>query len=143
MPTITTEIETLFRTYKDAVFEKDIETFSSLFDENVRVFDMWEQWTYEGLAAWMGMVKGWFSSLGTNRDVITYDDIQIQTSGEMAVATAFVRFTAVSEAGEELRYLDERLTWVIVKKTGVWKIVHQHTSGPVDFNSMKVMLRRS
>ena len=143
MPTITTEIETLFRTYKDAVFEKDIETFSSLFDENVRVFDMWEQWTYEGLAAWMGMVKGWFSSLGTNRDVITYDDIQIQTSGEMAVATAFVRFTAVSEAGEELRYLDERLTWVVVKKTGVWKIVHQHTSGPVDFNSMKVMLRRS
>ncbi|HXB94408.1 MAG TPA: nuclear transport factor 2 family protein [Puia sp.] len=143
MPTITTEIESLFRTYKDAVFEKDIELFSSIFDENVRVFDMWEQWTYEGLAAWMGMVKGWFFSLGTNRDVITCDDIQIQTSGEMVVASAFVRFTAVSEAGEDLRYLDERLTWVIVKKDGIWKVVHQHTSGPVDFNSMKVVLKRS
>jgi ketosteroid isomerase-like protein len=143
MATITTELESLFRIYKDAVFEKDIEAFSSLFDENVRVFDMWEQWTYDGLGAWMGLVKDWFSSLGTNRDVITYDGIQIQTSGEMAFASAFVRFTAVSEAGEELRYLDERLTWVIVKKTGTWKIVHQHTSGPVDFNSMKIMLKRS
>ena len=143
MPTITTEIESLFKTYKDAVFEKDIETFSSLFDENVRVFDMWQQWTYEGLAAWMGMVKDWFSSLATNRDVITYEDIQIQTSGEMAVATAIVRFTAVSETGEDLRYLEERLTWGIVKKSGSWKIVHQHTSGPVDFNSMKVILKRN
>jgi uncharacterized protein (TIGR02246 family) len=143
MPTITTEIESLFKTYKDAVFEKDIETFSSLFDENVRVFDMWQQWTYEGLAAWMGMVTDWFSSLGSNRDVISYDDIQIQTSGEMAVATAIVRFTAVSETGEDLRYLEERLTWVIVKKSGTWKIVHQHTSGPVDFNSMKVILKRN
>ncbi|HXB91368.1 MAG TPA: nuclear transport factor 2 family protein, partial [Puia sp.] len=83
MANVNTDIEALFKAYKDAVFQKDIQTFSSIFDEKVRVFDMWQQWTYEGLDAWMGMVKGWFSSLGTNRDVITYEDIQIQSTGEM------------------------------------------------------------
>jgi uncharacterized protein (TIGR02246 family) len=137
-----TDIEALFSTFKDAVFQKDLGAFSSIFDENVRVFDMWEQWSYDGLDAWMGMVKGWFSSLGADRDVITYEDIQIQSDGEMAVASAFVRFTAVSETGEALRYLDDRLTWCVRKKEGVWKIIHQHTSGPIDFNTMKVVLKR-
>lgn len=142
MANVNTDIEALFKAYKDAVFQKDIQTFSSIFDEKVRVFDMWQQWTYEGLDAWMGMVKGWFSSLGTNRDVITYEDIQIQSTGEMAVATAFVRFTAVSGSGEELRYLENRLTWVAVKKGGTWKVIHQHTSSPIDFDTMKVVLKR-
>ena len=142
MADINKEIESLFETYKNAVSQKDLETYSSIFDEKVRVFDMWEQWTYDGLAAWKGMAKDWFSSLGSDRDVITFDDIQIQTSGEMAIVSAFVRFTAVSETGEALRYLDNRLTWVVLKKEGTWKIVHQHTSGPIDFKTMKVVLRR-
>jgi len=142
MADVNTEIGSLFETYKNAVFQKDIEAFSSIFDEKVRVFDMWEQWTYDGLDAWKGMAGDWFSSLGTDRDVITYDDIQIQATGEMVVASAFVRFTAVSATGETLRYLDNRLTWVALKKEGTWKIVHQHTSGPVDFKTMKVVLKR-
>jgi len=136
------EIESLFDTYKNAIFEKDLEAFCSIFDEKVRIFDMWQQWTYEGLSAWREMAKGWFSSLGTNRDVVTFDGIQIQTDGELAVATAFVRFTAVSAEGKELRYLEDRLTWVARKKEGTWKIVHQHTSAPIDFNTMKVILTR-
>jgi uncharacterized protein (TIGR02246 family) len=136
------ELENLFETYKNAVSQKDVEAFASLFDEKVRVFDMWQRWAYEGLDAWRGMVKGWFEGLGTNKDVITFDDIQIEATGEMAIVSAFVRFTAVSEKGEELRYLENRLSWVVRKKEGVWKIIHQHTSGPIDFETMKVMLRR-
>jgi uncharacterized protein (TIGR02246 family) len=136
------EIQTLFEGYKNAVFQKDLQAFASLFDEKVRVFDNWEQWVYDGLAAWREMARGWFSSLGTDRDVVTFDDIQIQVTGEMAVACAFVRFTNVSDNGEELRYLENRLTWVARKSEQGWKIIHQHTSSPVDFKTMKVMLKR-
>ena len=136
------EIDSLIETYKNAVFQKDLETLASLFDEKVRVFDMWQRWSYDGLVAWREMVKGWFSSLGTDRDVIKFDDIQVQATGEMAIVSAFVRFTAVSETGEELRYLENRLTWAVQKKGEEWKIIHQHTSGPIDFETMKVMLRR-
>jgi uncharacterized protein (TIGR02246 family) len=135
-------IESLFDTYKNAVFQRDLEAFCSIFDEEVRIFDMWQQWSYEGLPAWREMAKDWFASLGADRDVITFDKVSTHTDGELAVATAFVRFTAVSAEGKELRYLEERLTWIVRRKEGNWKIIHQHTSAPIDPKTMKVILQR-
>jgi ketosteroid isomerase-like protein len=135
-------IESLFETYKNSVFKKDVEAFVSIFDEKMRIFDMWQCWSYDGLSDWREMVENWFDSLGENKDIVEFSDIQIQSTGEMAVATAFVKFTAVSDKGEELRYLENRLTWVIQKKKNDWKIIHQHTSGPIDFQTMKVILQR-
>jgi len=136
-------IESLFETYKKSVFQKDVETFVSIFDQNVRVFDMWQRWSYDGLSDWREMVENWFGSLGENKDIVEFDDIQIQSTDEIAFASAFVKFTAVSEKGEELRYLENRLTWVIQKRENSWNIIHQHTSGPIDFQTMKVILQRS
>lgn len=135
------EFQSLFDRYKQAVYQKDVAAFLSLFDENVRVFDMWA-WHYEGLPAWREMVTGWFANLGADRDVVTFDDIRVQQSGDMAVASAIARFAAVSEKGEELRFLQNRLTWVAQMKEGAWKIIHEHSSGPVDGSTMKVQLRR-
>lgn len=135
-------IESLLETYKNAVYQKDLEAFAALFDEQVLVFDMWELWTYEGLPAWRGMVNNWFTMLGTDRDLVTFNNIKIQSGGDIASATALVRFTAVSEKGEELRYLENRLTWVVQQKEGVWKIIHQHTSSPIKFETMKAILQR-
>jgi ketosteroid isomerase-like protein len=137
-----TDFASLFDIYKQAIFQKDLEAFVSIFDEKVRVFDMWQRWTYDGLPAWREMAAGWFTSLDTNRDVVSFEDIQIEETGDLAFANALVRFTAVSAEGKELRYLENRLTWVARKKGGVWKIIHEHTSGPIDFESMKVILRR-
>jgi ketosteroid isomerase-like protein len=135
-------IESIFETYKNSVFQKNVEAFVSIFDEKVRIFDMWQRWSYDGLSDWREMVENWFDSLGENKDIVEFSDIQIQSTGEMAVVTAFVKFRAVSEKGEELRYLENRLTWVIQKKQNDWKIIHQHTSGPIDFQTMKVILQR-
>src|ERR1700759_2226265 len=136
-----TGINILFESYKDAVYRKDAEGLLSLFDEDVRIFDMWA-WSYQGLPAWREMVTGWFSSLGANRDVVTFDDIHIHESGDMAVANAFARFAATDESGKELRVLENRLTWVLKKNAGIWKIIHEHTSGPVDGETLKVQLQR-
>jgi uncharacterized protein (TIGR02246 family) len=136
------EVEALFESYKNAVFQKDVEAFAAIFDEKVRVFDMWVLWNYDGLAAWRDMAKGWFGSLGTDRVVVTFDDIRIEADADLATATAFVRFAAISETGEEIRYLENRLTWVSRKKGNAWVIIHQHTSSPIDFGTMKVILKR-
>jgi uncharacterized protein (TIGR02246 family) len=138
-----TEFATLYQTYRNAIFKKDVDAFAAIFDDKIRVFDMWEQWSYEGIDAWREMAIGWFESLGTDRDVVSFDNVQIDASGEMATLTAIVKFTAISEKGEELRYLQNRLTWVARKKEGSWKIIHQHTSGPIDLKTMKVVLNRS
>ena len=136
------EIHDLFDRYREAVFQKNIEAFLSLFDDEVIVFDMWQQWSFNGLASWKEMVKGWFASLGENRDDVTFDSVQIQTSGELAYTSAFLRFAAISKEGVELRFLENRLTLILQKKGASWKIIHQHTSGPIDFNTMKIILHR-
>lgn len=136
------ELESFFDTYKTAVFEKDVDAFISMYDKNILVFDTWQEWTYEGIAAWKVMVEGWFGSLGPVRDAVTFEDIQILDKGELALLTAIAKFTGVSENGDALRFLQNRLTWVAGKKDGDWKIIHQHISSPVDFESMKVKLTR-
>jgi len=136
------EIELLFETYKNAVFQKDVAAYASIFDDEVRIFDMWIDWSSDGLAAWREMAKEWFGSLGSERVVVAFEEIRIQAGAELAAATAFVRFAAISEQGEELRHLENRLTWVVCKKEQGWKITHQHTSGPIDFETMKVILKR-
>lgn len=137
-----TELTSLFETYRNAVFQKDLKAFIAIFDENILVFDMWGQWTYTGLTAWTTMAKGWFESLGTDRDRVDFSDIQVHATGELATATAFVKFTAVSDKGEELRFLENRLTWIARKKGTDWKIIHQHTSSPIDPPTMKAVLHR-
>src|ERR1700722_17302030 len=103
----------LFDSFSDAVYRKDLEAYLELYDEHVLVFDMWQEWAYDGLSEWRKMVNGWFSSLGSDRDRATFRDKKMEIAGDLGFVTAFVRFTAVSEAGDELRFLDNRLSWVI------------------------------
>jgi len=136
------DIESLFESYKNAVLHRDVEAFISIFDEDLRVFDMWE-WEYNGLAPWRNMVGGWFSFVdASEKIVVAFEDIRINAAGEMTVASAFARFSSVSGSGEELRHLYNRFTWVAQKKQGQWKIIHEHTSGPADHKTLKVALQR-
>ncbi len=139
--TTTTNPESLFASFSDAVWSKNVAAYLELYDERVLVFDMWQEWSYDGLPAWRKMVEGWFSSLGSDRDRVTFREQHVEMAGDMGYVTALVRFAAVSEAGEELRFLDNRLTWVIRKSGASWKILHQHTSGPIDFSTMNVVLK--
>lgn len=110
------DLNSLIQNYKTAVLEKDLEAFAAIYDEDVLVFDIWQQWTYQGLNSWLGMVKDWFTSLGSEKDVVSFDYTDIKEFGDLGLITAIVKFTAVSERGEELRYLQNRLTWIAQKK---------------------------
>jgi uncharacterized protein (TIGR02246 family) len=132
----------LMEAYKTTIFAKDAEGFVALFDPDVRSFDLWAAWSYDGIDPWRKMVGEWFGALNADRDAVSFDEIKMIVSGDLAVVTGFVRFAAVTAEGKELRSMEERLTLALVKKHGGWKIAHQHTSGPIDFNTMKVMLQR-
>ena len=134
-------IENLFSAYKNAVYNKDLEAFTAIFDENIHVFDMWA-WTFQGLDSWSEMARGWFGSLGDEKCVVTFEDIRVEAGEDLALATAIARFAAVSSTGEEIRHLLNRFTWVARKKNDGWKIIHEHTSGPADHQTLQVQLRR-
>jgi uncharacterized protein (TIGR02246 family) len=135
-------IDELLEKYKTAVYAKDVEAFVALFDQDARVFDLWGEWSYDGIASWRGMVEQWFGSLNAERDLVEFDDVKATASGGLAIVHSFVRFTALSAEGKALRTMQERLTWTLVQKEGGWKIAHQHTSAPIDFKTLKVILQR-
>jgi len=137
------EIDAILDRYRTAVYTKDVDGFIELYDEDARVFDLWGRWLYRGSAEWRKSAEEWFGSLGTERSSPEFDDVQIAMDDGVAAMHAFVKYKGLSADGTELRSMDNRITWVLRKNgDGAWKILHEHTSAPADFESGKVTLRR-
>jgi uncharacterized protein (TIGR02246 family) len=128
--------------YKAAVNAKDVDTFVSLYDQDVVVFDMWGEWSYKGVVAWRRMVTDWFGSLGSEQVIVELNNAQVITEHSIAIAHAFVTFKGISAEGEALRVMQNRFTWLLKNREGVWKILHEHSSAPIDFETSKVILQR-
>jgi uncharacterized protein (TIGR02246 family) len=136
-------MEEILAAYAAAVRAKDVDAFVGLYSDDVRTFDLWEQWTYDGKEALRAMVAEWFGSLPADEEVvIRFDEVRTQAGLDVAAVSAFTTFAAVSPDGTELRSMNNRLTWVLRKDAdGAWKIVHEHTSAPAG-DEGKVQLRR-
>lgn len=128
--------------YVRAVYDKDVEAFVALFDEQVRIFDMWNVWEYRGRSAWRDMVEEWFRSLGSDRVAVTFDEWEITVHERFASASAFVRYAAESADGKQLRSMQNRLSWVLQRRDDLWLVIHEHSSGPASFENGKVMMSR-
>lgn len=133
----------MLQTYAESVRAKDVDRFVALYDDDVRVFDMWGHWSYDGAAAWRQMVTEWFGSLESEQVAVEFEDVQTVVGDDVAVADAYVTYKGLSAEGEELRAMNNRLTWALRKQPdGAWKVVHEHSSAPVDFETGKVQLQR-
>jgi uncharacterized protein (TIGR02246 family) len=138
-----TEITEVLDGYVAAVRAKDVDAFVALYDDDVRVFDLWGTWSYDGIDAWRGMVTGWFGSLGSEQVAVELDDVRTIVSDDVAVVHAFITFANVPAAGEAAKAMNNRVTWVLRRGPGgAWKIAHEHTSAPVDDATSQVMLKR-
>lgn len=127
--------------YRRSVLEKDAVGFLGLYHPDARVFDTWGTWSYEGAGERRKAIEGWFSSLGDERVRVTFDRVSATVAGGLATLSARVGYAAVSAAGEELRAMQNRLTWVLREESGGWRIVHEHTSVPIGPNDLRGILR--
>jgi len=128
--------------YAAAVYAKDPAALIQLYDPEVRIFDAWGHWSCEGADAWQRSVEGWFTSLGSERVKVGFEDLKTTTSRELSSLSAIVSYTGVSAQGETLRAMHNRLTWVLRTSGHVLRIVHEHTSAPIGFDDMKAILSR-
>jgi uncharacterized protein (TIGR02246 family) len=136
-------IDELLERYAVAVRAKDVDGFVSLYTKDVRVFDMWGRWSYEGADAWRSMATEWFGSLGDEQVAVEFEDVQTVDGQDVAIANAFVTYKGLSAEGAELRAMTNRLTWALERTAdGAWKVVHEHSSAPVDLDTGKVELHR-
>lgn len=136
-------MDEMLAAYAAAVRAKDVDALVGLYADDVRTFDLWERWSYDDRDALRAMVTEWFGSLAADELVeIEFDEVRVQNGEDVAAVSAFTTFRALSPEGEELRSMNNRLTWVLRKDAdGAWKIVHEHTSAPAG-DEGKVQLRR-
>jgi uncharacterized protein (TIGR02246 family) len=136
-------MDEMLAAYAAAVRAKDVDAFVGLYADDVRTFDLWGVWTYDGKGALHGMVAEWFGSLPDDEVVaVRFDDVRTQTGTDVAAVSAFTTFAALSPDGTELRSMNNRLTWVLRKDAdGAWKVAHEHTSAPAN-DEGRVQLRR-
>ena len=129
--------------YAAAVRAKDVDAFVGLYADDVRTFDLWSEWSYDGKDALRAMVSEWFGSLEDDELVaVEFDDVRTQAGPDVGAVSAFTTYAAVAPDGTELRSMNNRLTWVLRRDgDGAWKIAHEHTSAPAG-DEGKVQLRR-
>jgi len=135
-------MEEMLEKYAAAVRAKDVDAFVGLYADDIRTFDLWSVWSYDGKDAFRGMVAEWFGSLGDDVVAVEYDEVRTQAGEDVGGLSAFLTYRGLSAEGEELRSMNNRLTWVLRKGAdGSWKIAHEHTSAPAG-DEGKVQLRR-
>jgi uncharacterized protein (TIGR02246 family) len=136
-------MEEMLDRYAAAVRAKDVEAFVGLYADDVRTFDLWSEWSYDGKGALRAMVAEWFGSLGDDEAVaVSFEEVRIQAGRDVGAVSAFTTYAALAPDGSELRSMNNRLTWVLRKgDDGTWEIAHEHTSAPAG-DEGKVQLRR-
>lgn len=128
--------------YAAAVYAKDAAALIQLYDPEVRIFDAWGHWSCEGADAWQRSVEGWFTSLGSERVKVSFDEVHGHAGKEVSTLHAIVTYAALSADGVPLRSLSNRITWVLRTTGHVPRIVHEHTSAPMGFDDQKAILVR-
>lgn len=88
-------------------------------------------------------MDGWFSSLGSERVRVTFEDTTAVGTTALAFASATVTYAGISAEGEELRSMQNRISWGLRSTGHVLRIVLEHTSAPVGFEDMKAILHRA
>lgn len=144
MAALDKDVARILGVYAAAAYNKDVEAFMRLYDPKVRVFDAWGVWVYEGAAAWQRAVEGWFTSLGSERVRVSFDDVQALIGKEQSSVSAIVTYAAVTAEGTPPhRTMQNRISWVLRTTGHVPRIVHEHTSAPVGFDDAKAILLRN
>jgi ketosteroid isomerase-like protein len=142
MPELDSSVAKLQASYASAVLQRDAEAFARLYDPGVRVFDAWGVWEYKGAELWRRAVEGWFTSLGTEKVKVTFSETESHGSLSMAITSAIATYASLSAQGEEVRSMQNRITWGLRTTGHVLRIVHEHTSAPAGFEDMKAILQR-
>ena len=135
-------IEAVMADYAAAVLAKEPARLASLYAPDVRVFDAFGVWSFEGREAWTRNLEDWLGSIGDESAQAQFDDVRIKAHAETGWLSAVVTYSALDAAGHVLRSMQNRLSWLLKENGERWVIAHEHTSVPVDFESKKAILRR-
>lgn len=128
--------------YIDAVASRNAIALVQLYDPNVRIFDAWGVWEYNGTADWQIAVEGWFASTPNDKLQVSFSECTVVGTLDVATMTAIVTYASISAEGKETHSMQNRMTWILRTVGHNLRIVHEHTSAPIGFEDMKAILKK-
>lgn len=133
------QLQDYFTIYEQATWNKDIESMIRLYDDNVVIYDMWTNGYQTGLTEWSIAIKDWLGSLKNENVKVIFEMIEIHESGDIGFGSALITYQAISVDDAILRSMKNRLTIGLKKKKGIWKVIHQHTSAPINSELVAIL----
>ncbi|MDE1145933.1 MAG: SgcJ/EcaC family oxidoreductase [Azospirillaceae bacterium] len=137
------DVKTVLDAYRQAVWDQDAAALLALYADDVVVFDTWDVWSYPDRSAWRTSVEAWLGSLGDERVAVAAEEVRVVGGdGDTAGLSAVLTYTAKSPEGAKLRSMQNRLSWMLVRQGGGWRIAQEHTSVPIMPESLMGRLSR-
>jgi ketosteroid isomerase-like protein len=121
-----------FTIYKQSAWNKDTESMIALYHDNVVIFDMWNQGYQTGLTEWSNVIKDWLGSLGDEKVNVIFEMTEIHEGNDVGFGSALITYQAISTSNTILRSMKNRVTLGFIKQGDEWKVIHQHTSAPIN-----------
>lgn len=128
--------------YAAAVAARSVSGLLDLYDPQVRVFDAWGVWEYDGVESWRVAVEGWLATDPGHRFEVRFTDTKVLGDSASGVMTAIANYTSLGPDGREVHAMQNRITWFIRPVGEGWRIAHEHTSAPIGFEDMKAILNK-
>ena len=123
-----------FTIYKQSAWDKDTQSMIALYHDNVVIFDMWNQGYQTGLTEWSTVIKDWLGSLGEEKVNVIFEMTEIHEDNDVGFGSALITYQAISTSNTIVRSMKNRVTLGFIKQKDGWKVIHQHTSAPINFN---------
>lgn len=122
-------VQSLLDSYSQAVKTRDIEGFLGIYDKAVTAFDAWDEWQYTGLHNWRAVPTDWFTEPGDDVFDAKFRDVYVEGDGDLLVVRGLIDYTS-EQMGPSV--MTNRFSWIVKVIDGEYKIIHEHTSLPVD-----------
>jgi ketosteroid isomerase-like protein len=119
---------------------KTVDQAMSYYDNSDKlvVFDVIPPAQYSGEAAWRKDLKGFFAAF-PGPSHIELINLQVENDSRIGFAHSIQHFDGTAKSGKKVEFTF-RVTDCLEKKSGKWKIVHEHVSVPVDLDSGRAYL---
>jgi ketosteroid isomerase-like protein len=120
-------VENLFDNYSDAWKDLNIDNFSKMFLTSGDLIIITNEKKFIGWDSWKNSLIDFFNSV--SNVVVTFKDplVYVHPTGKVAWLSVLEDADWMQD-GEILSIRDMRVTWVLEKRNGNWKIVQGHWS---------------
>jgi ketosteroid isomerase-like protein len=134
-------IKQVFKDFEEAFRAGDLDGIMAIYDPDVVAYDIAPPLQYVGVDAYRKTWKNFLDTYDGPIEVEFRDLHVVSATGDMAFTYTLERFTGKLKNGPTstiwVRVTD---CWMKKKKSGKWRIVHEHVSVPTDFESGKAVL---